>query len=55
MSEDHYQIIGLIGFIIAGGIFVAVGVRFEDPLTIAGSVVWIISCLIWLIPYLKRK
>ncbi len=35
MQERHYQIAGLLGFILAG------------------SVVWIISCIIWLIPLLK--
>lgn len=55
MTDDHYQLAGLIGFIIAGLIFVAVGVRFGDGLTIAGSVVWIISCLIWMVPVLRKK
>ena len=53
MHDRHYQIAGLVGFILAGFIFVAAGINFGDPLTIAGSVVWIVSCLIWLIPLLK--
>ncbi len=55
MSDDQYQLAGLIGFIIAGLIFVAVGIRFGDMLTVAGSVVWIISCLIWMVPVLRKK
>ncbi|MEH6360295.1 MAG: hypothetical protein V7761_06135 [Amylibacter sp.] len=55
MDDDKYQLIGLIGFIIAGFIFIAVGVKFGDGLTIAGSVVWIISCLVWMIPILRSK
>ena len=54
MSDDFFQKAGLIGFIIAGLIFVVVGIRFGDPYTVAGSVVWIISCLIWMIPLLRR-
>lgn len=53
MKEKHYQLAGLIGFIIAGLIFVGVGIRFEDNLTILGSLVWIVSCLIWLIPVVR--
>lgn len=55
MDENTCQLIGLLGFILAGAIFVAVGVKFGDPLTIAGSVVWILSCLVWLIPFLRSK
>jgi membrane protein DedA with SNARE-associated domain len=54
MSDEKYQIIGLLGFIVAGFIFIAVGVNFGDKLTIAGSVVWVISCLIWLIPLVRK-
>ena len=54
MADDTYQLIGLIGFIIAGVLFVIVGIRFGDPLTVAGSAVWIVSCLIWMIPLLRR-
>lgn len=55
MHEDSYQLIGLIGFIIAGFMFIAVGVRFEDNLTIWASVVWIVSCVIWMIPLVRRR
>lgn len=55
MDDKHYQLAGLVGFIIAGLLFVGVGIKFGDPLTIAGSVVWIVSCLIWMIPLLKPK
>ena len=55
MDDDKYQLIGLIGFIIAGFIFIAVGVKFGDWLTILGSIVWILSCLVWMIPILRSK
>ncbi len=53
MDERHYQLVGLIGFIIAGLFFVAVGIRLGDALTIIGSVVWIAACVVWLIPALR--
>jgi len=55
MNDDRYQMMGLIGFIIAGFVFIAAGIKFGDPLTIIGSVIWIISCLIWMIPLLKSR
>ena len=55
MSEDRYQMIGLIGFIIAGLLFIWIGLRAEDALTVVASVIWTLSCVIWMIPLLRRK
>ena len=55
MREKHYQMIGLVGFLVAGVIFIATGVRHGDTLTILGSAVWMISCLIWMIPLFKSR
>ena len=55
MDDNRCQLIGLLGFIIAGFIFIAAGIKFGDPLTISGSVVWILSCLVWLIPVIRPK
>ncbi len=55
MDEHRFQIIGLTGFIIAGFIFIAAGINFGDTLTILGSVVWVLSWLVWMIPLLKSK
>jgi len=53
MDEKWYQIIGLLGFIIAGFIFIAAGINSGDALTIIGSIVWTLSCVIWMIPLVK--
>lgn len=53
MHGRGYQIVGLMGFIIAGLIFIVVGVKADDHLTIAGSVIWTVSCIIWMIPLIK--
>ncbi|SLN30017.1 hypothetical protein ROA7450_01292 [Roseovarius albus] len=52
MTEQRRQLFGLIGFIIAGLVFIAAGINFGDPLTIIGSVIWVTSYLIWMIPLL---
>ncbi len=53
MDERHYQITGLVGFIIAGFVFVAAGINAGDMLTIVGSALWVLSCVVWIIPLLK--
>jgi hypothetical protein len=53
VDERFCQLVGLIGFIIAGLFFVAVGIRLGDALTIIGSGVWIAACVVWLIPVLR--
>ena len=55
MDERRFQIVGLVGFIIAGFIFIAAGINFGDMLTILGSVVWVLSCVLWMIPLLRSK
>jgi len=53
MAEKRCQLIGLIGFIIAGFVFIAAGINFGDTLTIVGSVIWVLSCMIWMIPLVR--
>lgn len=55
MSEKTSQFLGLIGFIIAGILFVIIGIRDDDWLVIAASMVWNVACMIWLIPHMWRK
>ena len=55
MKDDHYQIVGLAGFILAGLVFIAIGVKAGDSLTIIGSIIWTLSCLIWMIPLIKSR
>ena len=47
LRDDDCQLIGLIGFILAGFIFIV--------LTILGSIVWIVSCLVWMIPFVRSR
>lgn len=53
MNERVFQLLGLAGFIAAGFVFIAVGVRASDPLTVIGSVIWILACLIWMVPLVR--
>ncbi len=53
LQEKHYQIAGIIGFIVSALIFLVPACMDGDIFTIAGTIVWIIACLIWLIPLFK--
>ncbi len=53
--ERPFHIIGLIGFIISGFIFIVVGVQADDILTIVSSSIWVLSCIVWLIPFVIPK
>ena len=54
MNVERYQLLGLAGFILSGIIFLLSGILNRDFLTFAGSLVWIIACIIWLIPLLQN-
>ncbi len=47
------ELFALIGFCMSGAIFIASGIKNGDILTILGSLVWILSCVTWMIPYRK--
>lgn len=53
--ERPFHIIGLIGFIISGFIFIAVGINADDVLIIVSSSIWVMSCMIWLIPFIRPQ
>ncbi len=55
MSDRKYQIAGLLGFIVSGLTFIISGVKSGDALTIFGSFMWILACVIWLIPLVKTS
>lgn len=55
MDERRCQIVGLVGFIIAGFIFIAAGIKYGDILTISGSVIWTLSCVVWMIPLVRTR
>ena len=53
MQAERNQLIGLIGFIISGLIFLAASIVNGDWWTFAGATVWIIACGFWLVPFVR--
>lgn len=41
---NSYQRFGWVMFLLSGVVFLIVGIRASDPLTVAGAVVWMIGC-----------
>ena len=54
MGERRFSIVGLIGFAISGALFLLTGLRSGDMLTVVASFIWLASCIVWLIPLLRR-
>lgn len=53
-SKDwKLEVFALLGFCASGVIFLISGIQSGDILTIAGSSVWILSCLVWMFTYRK--
>jgi len=52
-TDWKLELSALSGFCLSGAIFVISGIKNKDILTISGSLVWMISCLVWMIPYKK--
>ena len=52
-KDWKFELFALIGFCFSGVIFILSGIQDGDILSILGSLVWIFSCLIWIIPYRK--
>ncbi len=49
----YIDIVGLSGFSVSGLLFVISSIRAGDPFSLAGSIVWIISCLAWIAALLR--
>ena len=44
----YIDIAGLSGFSVSGLLFVISSLRSGDPFSLAGSIVWILSCFAWI-------
>lgn len=53
-KQVRYQIIGWILFIVCALFFAAAGLKTQDMLTFAGSMVFLIACIVFLIPLIGR-
>ncbi|MCF8029257.1 MAG: hypothetical protein K9K81_12895 [Desulfobacteraceae bacterium] len=53
-KQERYQITGWILFIVCALFFAAAGLKNCDILTFAGSMVFLIACIVFLIPLIGR-
>ena len=49
------DISGLLGFSVSGLLFVVSAIRSGDPFALAGSIVWIISCVAWIVALIATR
>ncbi len=50
--KENVDIVGLLGFTLSGLMFVMSALRTGDTFALAGSVIWILSCLGWIVALL---
>lgn len=55
MNETKYEVLGLAGFILSGACFTVSGIINGDPWAVLGSLIWIVSCIVWLLPFVKNR
>ena len=46
--KEHIDVAGLLGFSVSGLLFVTSAVRAGDSFALAGSIVWVFSCVVWI-------
>jgi len=46
--EQIVEIVGLLGFTLSGAMFVLSALRTGDVFALAGSIIWILSCVGWI-------
>lgn len=54
-SEARTQLFGWILFILCAIFFLASGINNQDALTIIGSVIFLIACIVFIIPLVAAK
>ena len=54
-QEVKYQLVGWILFIICAIFFVASGLKNHDILTLIGGVIFLIACIVFLIPLVRSN
>ncbi|WP_419659170.1 hypothetical protein [Desulfosarcina variabilis] len=52
--EIKIQLFGWILFIICALLFMAASLKNQDVLTFAGSLIFLVACIVFLIPLVKR-
>lgn len=53
-TEWKFELLALSGFSLSGLFFIVSSIRNGDVLSLIGSVVWVVSCLFWMLPYKKH-
>jgi hypothetical protein len=54
-GPEHYQLAGLVGFVVSGVFFLVSAIQAGDRMMIASSVAWLVGCGLWLIPLVRRR
>jgi len=53
--EHRYNLWGWILFLVCAGFFIASSVRSGDGLALAASIIFLLACLLFIVPLLSRR
>lgn len=53
-NDWKYELSALTGFSLSGVFFIISSLKNGDSLSLIGSVVWVVACLFWMLPYRKH-
>lgn len=52
-QENIFQLIGWLLFVVCALFYIFSGLRNQDYLTLAGSIIFLVACIVFLIPVLR--
>jgi hypothetical protein len=55
MSEQHYQLLGWLLFVVCALLYALAALQSGDLLTLLGSVVFLVACFVFMIPLLRKR
>ena len=54
-QHDRYQFWGWVLFVVSALLFIASSIRAEDPVGLAGGVLFLVACFVFLVPLVTRS
>ena len=53
--EARFHLWGWILFVVCAGFFIASSIESDDMLSLIGSVIFLMACVVFIVPLVKRK
>ena len=54
-GETRFHLWGWLLFVVCAGFFIASSIESDDMLSLIGSVIFLMACVVFIVPLVKRK